>query len=155
MKKLVSIGLTLLMVVTLCICHAVSQNQPNGTHLFANEFLFWDEIMNAIIKVESNGDPLAISPSGKYIGAMQISKIVVDDCNQFAKMKRMNVRYNYNDRFNVQKSKEMFILIQLRYNKNRDIEHGIKIWNGGCCYNKSSNKVNNYYIKVKNHMVSQ
>ena len=106
---------------------------------------YWEPVMDAIIEVESNGNPYAVSPSGKYVGAMQIAKIVVDDCNEYLKFKKSKKRYTYNDRYDVQKSKEMFILIQERYNKERNIEKAVRIWNGGCNYNiKSTDK---YYLK--------
>lgn len=106
---------------------------------------YWEPVMDAIIKVESNGNPYAVSPSGKYVGAMQIAKIVVDDCNEYLKSKKSKKRYTYNDRYDVKKSKEMFILIQERYNKEKNIEKAVRIWNGGCNYNKKS--TDKYYLK--------
>lgn len=106
---------------------------------------YWEPVMDAIIKVESNGNPYAVSPSGKYVGAMQIAKIVVDDCNEYLKSKKSKKRYTYNDRYDVKKSKEMFILIQERYNKEKNIENAVRIWNGGCNYNKKS--TDKYYLK--------
>ena len=106
---------------------------------------YWEPVMDAIIEVESNGNPYAISPSGKYVGAMQIAKIVVDDCNEYLQLKKSKKRYTYNDRYDVQKSKEMFILIQERYNKEKNIEKAVRIWNGGCNYNKKS--TDKYYLK--------
>ena len=76
---------------------------------------------------------------------MQIKKIVVDDCNEYLKMKKSKRRFTYEDRFSIQKSKEMFYLIQERYNKTQDIEEAVRIWNGGCKYQKD--KTEKYYQK--------
>ena len=81
---------------------------------------FWGPVIDALIQVESSGDTNAVSPSGKYVGAMQIAPIVVDDCNEYLKMKKINKKYTYTDRYDLQKSKEMFLLIQERYNKERN-----------------------------------
>ena len=111
----------------------------------ASNETYWNQVINAIIQVESSGNPNAISPGGKYVGIMQIGTVVVDDCNEYLQLKKINKRYEYNDRYNVQKSKEMFILIQKRYNKEKDVEKAVRIWNGGCNYKKES--TDNYYLK--------
>lgn len=43
-------------------------------------------------------------------------------------------RYKLSDRFNVQKSKEMFVLIQSFHNPMNNIERGIRLWAGGIQY---------------------
>lgn len=111
----------------------------------------WSRVINAIIQVESKGNEKAVSKCGNCIGVMQIKKIVVDDCNEYLKMKKNKKRYFYNDRYNKEKSKEMFLLMQERYNKNNNIEYAIKMWNGGCNYKKNTKchkRVNEYYNKV-------
>jgi hypothetical protein len=40
----------------------------------------WDSVIEAIIEVESSGDSLAVCDI--YCGAMQISPILVNDCNE-------------------------------------------------------------------------
>jgi hypothetical protein len=45
----------------------------------------------------------------------------------------------------VQKSKEMFVLIQMRYNKTNDVEKAARIWNGGCGYSKKA--TDKYYAR--------
>lgn len=105
----------------------------------------WDNVINAIIQIESRGDSTAINKKTDAVGIMQIRKIVVDDCNEYLAKLNNPKRYTYDDRWNVQKSKEMFVLIQKRYNKTNDIEKAARIWNGGCCYNKKS--TDGYYQK--------
>jgi hypothetical protein len=103
----------------------------------------WDKVIDAIIQVESRGNPNAYNKSSDATGAMQIKKIVVDDCNEYLKKLNKKRRFTYEDRWDVQKSKEMFVLIQMRYNKTNDIEKAARIWNGGCCYTKES--TDSYY----------
>jgi hypothetical protein len=69
----------------------------------------WEPLMDAIIQVESEGNSRAIS--GKSCGAMQITPILVEDCNSILKKRGIKKRYTLNDRFSEKKSKEMFVLI--------------------------------------------
>ena len=45
----------------------------------------WDDVIDAIIQVESRGNPNAYNKTSGATGAMQIKKIVVDDCNEYLK----------------------------------------------------------------------
>lgn len=120
--------------------------------MFSNNNTDWTKVINAIIQVESNGNEKAVSKCGNCVGIMQIKKIVVDDCNEYLSIKKSKKeRFTYDDRYNKEKSIEMFLLIQERYNKGNDIEQAIKIWNGGCGYKqypKLLKQANEYYIKV-------
>ena len=51
-----------------------------------------------------------------------------------------------NDRYDVGKSKEMFLLIQSHYNQANNVEKAIRSWNGGPRY--SNKATNGYYKKV-------
>jgi len=117
----------------------------------ANDLKYWENVIEVIIEIESKGDVNAISPCGNCVGPMQIKKIVVDDCNEYLKIKKINKTYSYEDRWNLQKSKEMFVLIQQRYNKTKNIEKAVRIWNGGCCYNKkNTEKYFNRFLSIFN-----
>lgn len=104
----------------------------------------WETVLNAIIEVESSGNPNA--KSGVSCGVLQITPILVADCNQILKRRKSNKRYKLSDRFNVAKSKEMFILIQSYYNPKNNIERAIRLWNGGVNY--SVKRTQRYYEKV-------
>ena len=92
---------------------------------------YWIPVIEAIIKVESGGNPKAVSRTGAYVGILQISKGLVDDVNSYLRHKGETTRYAYSDRLNPDKSKEMFIIYQEKYNKHRSVEKAIRIWNGG------------------------
>ena len=104
--------------------------------------------MEAIIQVESEGNPRAVS--GNSVGAMQITPILVKDCNNILEKRKSKVRYTLADRYNVAKSKEMFLLFQSHYNPTNDVEKAIRLWNGGIRYTIKG--TNNYYRKVMRQM---
>lgn len=104
----------------------------------------WEPLMDAIIQVESEGNSRAIS--GKSCGAMQITPILVEDCNSILKKRGIKKRYTLNDRFSVKKSREMFVLIMSHYNPSNNVERAIRLWNGGANYTKRGTQ--GYYNKV-------
>ena len=108
----------------------------------------WNPVINAIIQVESGGNPKAVS--GPSCGAMQITPICVKQCNIILEKRKSKKRYTLNDRFDVQKSKEMFLLLQSVYNRANDIEHAIRSWNGGQNYSRRATQ--RYYEKVMRHL---
>lgn len=88
-----------------------------------------EPLLKAIIKVESNGNPKAYNKIGDCVGILQITKICVRECNRVLEKQGSKKRYTYADRWNKEKSIEMFYLLQNTYNPNNDIDKGIRIWN--------------------------
>ena len=119
-------------LVTLFILKA-SSNAFAGENGAGRSGFNWNPVMDAIIEVESEGNPRAVS--GNSCGAMQITPIMVEECNNILKKKKSKKRYKLSDRFNVAKSKEMFVLFQSHYNPQHNIEKAIRSWNGGLRYN--------------------
>ena len=105
----------------------------------------WTRVINAIAEVESEGSPKVKNSAG-CVGLLQITKICVRQCNIWLKQEKSKKRYTYNDRLDPEKSKEMFILTQKHLNPKNDIEHAIRLWNGGRNYKKR--KTDGYYKKV-------
>ena len=93
---------------------------------------------------ESEGDTKAVS--GNSCGAMQITPILVKECNEILKKRKSKKRFTLRDRFSLEKSKEMFILIQSHFNPLNDIEMAIRSWNGGVRYNVK--RTQRYFEKV-------
>ena len=104
--------------------------------------------MEAIIQVESEGNAKAVS--GNSCGAMQITPILVRECNDILKKRNSKKRYSLNDRFSVAKSKEMFLLIQSHFNPTNNVEKAIRSWNGGMRY--SVKRTQRYYNKVMKNL---
>lgn len=124
----------------LCMLLAVSvssyANESNGKELENSTEVEttekdhnWDRIMDAIIQVESKGDNKA--RHGNSLGILQITPILVRECNDILKRKGSKKRYTLADRLSVRKSKEMFILIMNQYNKLKSAKLACKIWNSG------------------------
>ena len=106
----------------------------------------WNPVMDAIIQVESKGNPKAHNKNGDCAGILQITPGLVKQCNIWLEAKKSKKRYTLSDRYNVKKSKEMFIMTQKHYNKSNNIERAIRIWNGGPGYTVKG--TNGYYKKV-------
>ena len=142
MKRLVKHVCLSLSILTLMSLSAGAANKTNS------EQFDWTDVIEAIIVVESEGNPNAVS--GNSVGAMQITPIVVRECNNILKTQGSQLRYTLTDRYDVEKSKEMFLLIQSKYNKSNDVEKAIRSWNGGPNY--SMRATNGYYHKVLRRM---
>ena len=108
----------------------------------------WTPVIDALIQVESKGNPNA--SSGISCGILQISPVLVQECNNILKRRGSSKRYTLNDRFNVNKSKEMFVIIQSYYNPKHNVERAIRMWQGGCNYNVRSTQ--RYYDRVMSYM---
>ncbi len=113
-----------------------------------NENFDWEPVMNAIIQVESQGNAKAVS--GNSVGAMQITPVCVAQCNIILKSRKSKKRFTLKDRFNVAKSKEMFLLLQSFYNAENNIEKAIRSWNGGLRYTIQGTQ--KYYNKVMSYL---
>lgn len=110
----------------------------------------WNPVINAIIEVESEGNAMAVDKSGKSCGSMQITPVMVKECNRILSLRKSSLRYTMKDRFSVSKSKEMFLLYQSFYNPKNDVEMAIRSWNGGINYTKKGTQ--KYYLKVMSKM---
>lgn len=119
-----------------------------ATRTESSEPFDWSAVMEAIIQVESEGEIRAVR--GNQVGAMQITPILVKECNQILKKRGSKLRYTLADRFNLAKSKEMFLLIQSHHNPTNNVEKAIRSWNGGPNY--SVNATDRYYQKVLSQM---
>lgn len=140
MKRITMVLVSMLML-TLEI-HAASA--ATSGNVSSTSEMDWTPVMDAIIQVESKGDPKA--KSGNSVGVMQITPILVAECNNILKRKKSKKRYTLADRYNVAKSKEMFLLIQSVYNPLNSIERAIRSWNGGNHYSKK--RTQRYFEKV-------
>ena len=139
MIKKVSVSLMALMMATMtapAVTNIAKSAKTSGVN--------WNPVMDAIIQVESEGNPNAVS--GNSVGVMQITPILVKDCNDILKKQKSSKRYTMADRYSVEKSKEMFLIIQKYYNPENNIEKAIRLWNGGVNYKTKA--TNRYYKKV-------
>lgn len=123
--------------------YEIFDTKPDG------EFI---DIMNAIIIVESQGDPNAYHKGEDAVGLLQIRKCMVDDVNRILKRKGSIFKYTYLDRWDKQKSFEMFNIFCEYYNFD-SAEEMARGWNGGPRgITKPSTEV--YWSKVQNELSS-
>lgn len=120
-----------------------------GNVAFSQSSFNWTKIINAIAIVESNNNPKAVGGGGS-VGLLQITPVLVKDCNKILQKQNKSKRYSLADRYNAEKSKEMFIIIQEYYNPQHNVEKAIRLWNGGPKYSVKSTQ--RYYNKVRKHL---
>ena len=108
----------------------------------------YGRLITAIGTVESKLNDKTVN--GVHAGFLQISKVTVAECNRINKIKKVSKRYTLQDRFNHQKSIEIFYTIQGFYNPSGDLHYGILLWNEGCSAMKKKKKKTSYYNKVMN-----
>lgn len=109
-----------------------------------------EQVVNAIIKVESRGNTKAFNPNGNCAGILQITPGLVKQCNIWLKAEKSTKRYTLADRYNKEKSLEMFYMVQSHYNPKGDVERAIRLWNGGPGYTRSGTQ--RYYKKVMSYL---
>jgi len=140
MKKFI---VTCLMTLTVALTLSAATIDPEKK---------WAAVIKAIAQVESEGDPKQVSKCGRYVGYLQISKILVRQCNQILGKQV----YTYDDRYDKQKSIEMFIIYQEYFNKEGNMEKAIRLWNSGdlnCM--KRKRPTEGYYRKVMAKLTAQ
>ena len=91
MKRLVKNVCLSLSILTLMPLQAGAANRNDSSAQFD-----WNPVMEAIILVESEGNPNAVS--GNSVGAMQITPILVRECNNILKSRGSDKRYTLADR---------------------------------------------------------
>ena len=89
----------------------------------------WDNFIEAVIWKESRGDANAIGDNGRAVGVLQIHPIMVREANRILALKKDKTTYTYEDRFNREKSIEIFNIVQGYHNKNHDFDLALQIWN--------------------------
>jgi len=88
----------------------------------------------AIEYVESRGNANARNASEDAVGILQIRRIVVDDVNRILAGQKSAKRYTYEDRWDTDKSREIFHIYSKHYCDVRGIyteEFIARNWNGG------------------------
>lgn len=114
-----------------------------------------EDLVSAIILVESRGNDSAIGDrhlvGNEAIGALQIRPIMVREVNRILKLKKAKKHYQLKDRFNREKSIEMFLIWKEFHHKDSDYETIARNWNGGPNGYKKS-RTEKYWQKVQNEL---
>ena len=135
-KQTVKIIFSLMMLLNCSTFYVKAQNTTVN----------YNRLITAIGTVESGLNDKA--KSGVHAGFLQISKGCVTECNRINKIKGVSTRYTLQDRFNHQKSIEMFWIIQKFYNPKLDIDYMVLLWNEGNSAMKKPKRKTRYYKKV-------
>tara|TARA_R110000803_G_scaffold49809_3_gene103604 strand:- start:1647 stop:2141 length:495 start_codon:yes stop_codon:yes gene_type:complete len=93
------------------------------------------DLIDALILVESRGNDSAIGDrhlvGNEAVGALQIRPIMVREVNRILKLQGKIQRFKLKDRFDRQKSINMFIVWKKWHHPNSDLEKIARNWNGG------------------------
>ena len=111
-----------------------------------------DEIINAIISVESSGRNNAYNAKEDAVGCLQIRQTMVDDVNRILARQNSSLRYTYDCRWDRNKSIEMFNIFIDYYNLNT-AEAIARGWNGGP-RGVDRKSTLNYWEKVQGYLDS-
>ena len=89
-----------------------------------------DEILSAIMLVESGYNDSAHAIGEDAVGCLQIRKTMVDDVNRILQYKKSPIKFTYQDRWDRHKSIKMF-KIYCKHYKLTTAEEIARCWNGG------------------------
>jgi hypothetical protein len=113
------------------------------------------DLLTALILVESRGDDSAIGDrhivGGEAVGALQIRPIMVREVNRILKIQKSGKRYTLKDRYDRQKTIEMFYVWKNFHHKDSDFETIARNWNGGPKGYKNSRTLK-YWNKVQKEL---
>lgn len=110
-----------------------------------------EPLVNALITVESQGNPHAIGDThldAPSIGLLQIRPIMVREVNRILKLNGIDHKYKLSDRKDSIKSVEMFYIWYEFHHKDDDFETIARSWNGGSNGPKLK-ATEHYWNKVK------
>ena len=109
-------------------------------------------LLNAIIDIESGNNDSAYHAGEDAVGCLQIRPCMVFDVNRILKKQNKTIQYTLTDRWNRDKSIEMFYVYCNYYNLTTP-EAMARSWNGGP---RGVNKTTtvSYWKKVKNQLES-
>ena len=90
----------------------------------------WTILTMAIMKTESEFDPSRIGAT-QDVGIMQFTHIAVEEVNRILRLEGKEEEYSHLDAFDIEKTIEMFNIIQGYHNKEQNISKAIHQHNPG------------------------
>ena len=105
-------------------------------------------LVDALIMVESSGNPNAYCKKEKAVGCLQIRPIMLREVNRILRKQKSTKRFSLEDRWDCGLSKEMFYIWKNWYHEDSSDEVIARNWNGGPRgWKKKSTQ--HYWAKVK------
>ena len=108
-----------------------------------------EDLIEAMVWVESKGDPKAFARRENAAGVLQIRPIMVNEVNRILNIKKDDRFYTLDDRWNETKSIEMFYVFVDYYHKDSSYEEIARCWNGGP-KGLQKKQTKRYWKKVQN-----
>lgn len=105
-----------------------------------------DNLIDAMIQVESRNNPTAVNQSESAIGILQIRPIMISEINRICRP----CRFEHKDAFSRRKSIRMF-KIWYYMNGFETFEQAARNWNGGHNGHNKASTIN-YWKKVKSRL---
>ena len=132
--------------------HKVIDTLQYENEIFDYNTVSEQEIISALMYVESSNNDSAYNASEDAVGCLQIRKTMVNDVNRILRKRKSPVRFTYEDRWCRYKSIKIF-QIYCKYYNLTTAEEIARCWNGG------PRGINNpatvgYWEKVKNKINS-
>lgn len=114
-----------------------------------------NNLIPAMIQVESLGNDSAIGDKhlvgNEAVGALQIRPIMLREVNRILKIQKSNKRYSKKDRYDREKSIEMFMVWKNYHHPDGGFETIARNWNGGPRGYKNK-RTEHYWIKIQNEL---
>tara|TARA_B100000035_G_scaffold246064_1_gene214747 strand:- start:762 stop:1238 length:477 start_codon:yes stop_codon:yes gene_type:complete len=105
-------------------------------------------LVDALIIVESNGNPNAHCRKEKAVGCLQIRPIMLREVNRILRKQKSTKRFSLEDRWDCGLSKEMFYIWRNWHHEDSSDEVIARCWNGGPRGFKKK-QTQHYWDKVK------
>ena len=131
--------------------HKVIDTLQYENEIFDYNTVSEQEIISALMYVESSNNDSAYNASEDAVGCLQIRKTMVNDVNRILRKRKSPVRFTYEDRWCRYKSINMFKVYCKHYNLIT-AEEIARSWNGGprgmnnpatvIYWNKVQNRIN-------------
>jgi hypothetical protein len=109
------------------------------------------DLVRALIQVESSGRDNAHNISEDAVGCLQIRPIMVREVNRILRKQGGTFRFELEDRWDREKSLEMFHIWREYHHSDSDDETTARSWNGGGEGPKKESTLH-YWRKVKNKL---
>ena len=112
-----------------------------------------EDLIHAIMMVESRGNPKAYNKSGAT-GCMQIMPVMLAEVNRINRILKNDKYFYPNDRWDCDKSVEMFLIWKNFHHKDSDFETISRHWWGGPKYGEMDCSLF-YWERVKGELEKQ
>ena len=120
--------------------------QPQPEHVIHQKNI--TTLVDALIMVESNGNPNAYCKKEKAVGCLQIRPVMLREVNRILRKQKSTKRFSLEDRWDCGLSEEMFYIWRNYHHEDSSDEVIARNWNGGPRgYKKQSTK--HYWQKVQ------